>query len=128
MILDSSVLISLVLAEKGSERLEELIAAAPSNSVGAPTLVETGIVLHVRIGGVARTALERLLVDAEIDTVAFTDRHWRHALRAFARFGKGRHPAGLNFGDCLTYATAAVAGEPLLCLGDDFSQTDLELA
>ena len=50
------------------------------------------------------------------------------ALSAFARYGKGRHPAGLNLGDCLTYATAKVADEPLLCLGDDFAETDLALA
>jgi len=57
----------------------------------------------------------------------FGDEHWRLAAQAFGRYGKDRHPAGLNYGDCLTYATAKLAGEPLLSLGDDFAQTDLEL-
>jgi ribonuclease VapC len=59
--------------------------------------------------------------------LSFGDAHWRIAQSAFVRYGKGRHPAALNFGDCLTYATAYVAGEPLLCVGNDFAQTDLEL-
>ena len=57
----------------------------------------------------------------------FTDLHWQRAVDAYAHFGKGRHPAGLNFGDCMTYATAALARQPLLCRGDDFSKTDLEV-
>ena len=58
----------------------------------------------------------------------FTDAHWPIALNAYLRYGKGRHPAALNFGDCLTYATVSVAQEPLLCVGDDFPQTDLPRA
>jgi len=60
--------------------------------------------------------------------VSFGEDHWREAARAFRRFGKGRHPAALNFGDCLTYAVARLAGAPLLCVGEDFPQTDLDLA
>ena len=128
MILDTSALVALILKEDGYERLGAAAERSPRNGVGTATLVETGIVLHSRIGGVARTALERLLADAEIEQLPFTDRHWPVALRAFARYGKGRHPAALNLGDCLSYAAAAVADEPLLYLGDDFAQTDLELA
>lgn len=128
MILDTSALVALILREEGHEGLRAAAGASPRNGVGTATLVETGIVLHARIGGVARTALERLLDDAEIEPIPFTERHWPVALRAFARYGKGRHPAALNLGDCFSYATASVAGEPLLCLGDDFLQTDLELA
>ena len=62
-----------------------------------------------------------------IQTVAFDDEHAAVALDAYSRFGKGRHPAALNFGDCCTYATASIAGEQLLCVGDDFGQTDLPL-
>lgn len=58
----------------------------------------------------------------------FGEAHWREAVEAYRRFGKGRHPAGLNFGDCLTYATAKLAGEPLLFVGEDFPATDLEAA
>lgn len=128
MILDTSALVALILQEDGYEELARIASEASVRGVGTPSLVETGIVLHGRVGGVARTALERLLADAEVETIAFTERHWPVALRAFARFGKGRHPAALNLGDCFTYATASVAGEPLLCLGHDFAQTDLELA
>ncbi len=128
MILDSSALVALVLEESGYERLAHVAAVAPKRAVGSPTLVEAAIVLHSRVGAVARSALQRLLDDNEVGVVAFTDRHWPVALRAFARYGKGRHPAALNLGDCFTYATAAVAREPLLCLGEDFARTDLELA
>lgn len=128
MILDSSALVAIALREHGYERLQDAAAAADRNAVGAPTLVEAGVVLHRRVGGVARTILQRLLDDSEIDVIPFSDRHWPVAVRAYARFGKGRHPAALNLGDCFTYATASVAGEPLLCVGDDFAQTDLALA
>ena len=128
MILDSSALVALILRESGHEALRRVADDAPAIGVGTPTLVETGIVLHARIGGVARTALERLLDDAGVERISFTERHWPVALRAFARYGKGRHAAALNLGDCFTYATATLAGEPLLCVGDDFAQTDLELA
>ncbi len=60
--------------------------------------------------------------------VSFDERHWQLSLEAFERYGKGRHPARLNFGDCLSYATAKLAGQPLLCVGNDFAQTDVELA
>lgn len=127
MIVDSSVLLAVVLREQGYEALEESLGTAEFLGVGAPTLVETAIVLHARVGALSRTLLIRLLDDLGATCVAFSDRHWPVALGAFARFGRGRHPAGLNFGDCLTYAVAKVANEPLLCLGDDFAQTDLAL-
>ena len=96
--------------------------------VGAATLVETGIVLVARRGRPGRTLLARFVADAGISTVAVTDEHWGVAVDAFARYGKGRHAAALNFGDCLTYSVARVAQQPLLCVGEDFSQTDLPLA
>jgi ribonuclease VapC len=128
VILDSSALVALVLREQGYERFEEAMRTAPDVGVGAPTLVEAGVVLHGRIGALARTALIRLLDDVDATWIPFGDRHWPVALGAFGRFGRGHHRAALNFGDCLTYAVAKVANEPLLCRGDDFAQTDLELA
>ena len=107
--------------------MEEVLRAAPHIGVGAPTLVETSIVLSSRAGRGGQTALEGILSDRAIVVVPFDDQHWREAVMAFSRFGKGRHPARLNFGDCLTYATARRAGRPLLCIGDDFAQTDLDL-
>jgi ribonuclease VapC len=95
--------------------------------IGAPTVVETGIVLVARLGVTGRTLLARFLQEVGAETVPLGEQHWPVAARAYDRFGKGRHPAGLNFGDCLTYAVAAVAGEPLLCVGDVFARTDLVL-
>ncbi len=75
-----------------------------------------------------KTALSRFLQENAITTVAFGEDHAAEALDAYSRFGKGRHPAALDFGDCCAYATASLAGEPLLCIGDDFAKTDLPLA
>ena len=83
--------------------------------------------LTARFGPRGKTALARFLQENSIETVAFDEAHASVALDAYSRFGKGRHPAALNFGDCCTYAVASVAGDPLLCTGDDFTKTDLLL-
>lgn len=127
MIIDSSALVAVLLREKGSEPVLDALETADACRVGAPTIVETAMVLTGRLGDDGRTMLLSLLQEVNVDVLSFGDAHWRIAQSAFVRFGKGRHPAALNFGDCLTYATAYVAGEPLLCVGDDFAQTDLEL-
>lgn len=128
MIVDSSALVAILPAQPGFEPLVEALAAEPRAGVGAPTLAEAGIVLEARLGLSGRTLLARLLDESGLAVVPFGEEHWSVALDAFVRFGKGRHPAGLNFGDCLTYAIARLAGEPLLCLGEDFAGTDLALA
>ncbi len=127
MIIDSSALVAVLLREKGSEPVLDALETADACRVGAPTIVETAMVLTGRLGDDGRTMLLSLLQEVNVDVLSFGDAHWRIAQSAFVRFGKGRHPAALNFGNCLTYATAYVAGEPLLCAGDDFAQTDLEL-
>ena len=83
--------------------------------------------LESRLGPAGRSLLARLLTDTGLATVPFDEEHARVAIDAFLRYGRGRHAAGLNYGDCLTYATAKVAGEPLLALGGDFAATDVEL-
>jgi len=103
------------------------LARAPFIGVGAATLAETGIVLTARLGVAGRSLLARLLQEAGAETIPCTAAHWPIAVDAFTRYGKGRHPAALNFGDCLTYATCRLAARPLLCVGDDFPQTDLEV-
>lgn len=128
MILDSSSIVALALREPGFESLLQKIIDAPSTSVGAPTLAEAGIVLSARLGQDARGLLGRLLQEGSIATIPFTDAHFGVAVEAWLRFDKGRHPAALNFGDCLSYAVATLTGEPLLCVGEDFPQTDLALA
>jgi len=128
VILDASALIAIVLDEPEREILVAKINAADTIAVGAPTLVEAGIVLSARAGQDVSAVLMELLASADAIVIEFGQRHWREAVSAWGRFGKGRHPAGLNFGDCLTYATALVAGEALLAKGDDFTQTDIPLA
>ena len=128
MILDSSAVIAIVLREPGYEALVAKIGAARVAGIGAPTLAETGLVLMAKLGKESRGVLSRFLQEAGLTVVPFGEQHWRVAVQAYARFGKGRHAAGLNFGDCLAYATARMAGQPLLCVGDDFARTDLALA
>lgn len=128
MIVDSSALLAVLLREPGHEALLERLAAEPAAGVGAATLAETGIVLAARMGVSGRTLLARFVDELQLAVVPLSDEHWGVAVEAFLRYGKGRHPARLNYGDCLTYAVARLAGEPLLCVGDDFPQTDLELA
>lgn len=128
MILASSAVVAIVLREPGHEQLVEILSAESAAGVGAPTLAESGIVLAAKLGLRGRTLLARFIAESGIVVVPFEEEHWTTAVDAFERFGKGRHAAGLNFGDCLTYAIARLADEPLLCLGEDFAQTDLALA
>ncbi len=128
MILDSSALVAIALDEPERDAFIAKINQADSVGVGAPTLVEAGIVISARTGAEAGELLTRLLSVADAVVIEFGDPHWQEALSAWRRFGKSRHPANLNFGDCLAYATARLAGKPLLCKGDDFEQTDLSLA
>lgn len=128
MIVDSSALLAIVFREPGFEAVLERLEQADAAVVGAPTLAETGIVLHARLGQRSFGLLERMLDELGIEELSFGEVHWREAVDAFRRFGKSRHPAALNFGDCLTYAAASLAGEPLLFVGDDFAETDLERA
>ena len=128
MILDSSVIVAITLREPGHEELVGKLRSADALGIGAPTLTEAGIVLSARLGVEPQALLDRFLRDFGVVPVAFGELHWREALEAFRRFGKGRHPAALNFGDCLSYAAARLAGHPLLFVGDDFSRTDIEAA
>ncbi|HQE92855.1 MAG TPA: type II toxin-antitoxin system VapC family toxin [Anaerolineae bacterium] len=128
MIVDTSAIVAIFFKESGYEGLLQKLGRAHAVGIGAPTLVECGIVLSARLGRDARGMLSRFLAENDAFIIPFTDAHYSTAVTAWLKFGKGRHPAALNFGDCLTYAVAKLAGGPLLCVGDDFSQTDLELA
>jgi ribonuclease VapC len=128
MIVDASAIVAILLEEPGHEVLLSKLAAAESVAVGAPTLAETAIVLLAKIGPQGRRALAAFLSESEITVVDFSDAHWRAAADAYSRFGKGRHRAALNFGDCLTYAVAKLSSQPLLATGNDFAKTDLILA
>jgi ribonuclease VapC len=125
VIIDTSALVAIFMQEAGHERLVEAIADASAAAVAAPTLVEAGIVLSVRMRLDARSLLTRFLQDFGIMVIPFGEDHWREGLDAFNTFGKGKHPAALNLGDCFSYAVASLAEQPLLCVGDDFRRTDL---
>lgn len=127
MIVDSSVLVAIIFAETEAQRLLQAMDEAPSVSLGVPTFLETEIVIGGRLGFGARK-LHQLLSHFEANLVPFSALHGEEALRAYEKFGKGRHKAALNFGDCMTYAVARLAQEPLLCVGDDFRHSDLALA
>ena len=125
MTLDSSALIAVLFAEPGYLDLVDRILDAGDVRVGAPTLVETSLVFAGRRRKPAGGELEDLVKELAITVVPFGEVEWRVAVDAFARFGRGRHQAALNFGDCLAYASAAVAGDTLLFVGDDFRRTDI---
>jgi ribonuclease VapC len=128
VIVDSSVLVAIVLREPGFESLLERVLSASHAGIGAPTLAETGLVLSAKIGKNASRIVAALVREIGLATVPFGDEHWKAAVDAYSRYGKGRHAAALNFGDCLTYAVARLAQEPLLCVGNDFPRTDLQMA
>ena len=128
MILDSSAIVAVVLKEPGFDAILELLATEQNSAVGTATLAETAIVLSARLRYDARLLLSRFLSEASIALVPFGESHYSMAVEAWLRYGKGRHPAGLNFGDCLAYATAKLADQPLLFLGNDFQETDVQIA
>lgn len=127
VIVDSSALLSMIFAEPAGELVEELLQSSVALGIGAPTLTEVSLVLGSRLGRDPMPILGRLLQEFGMVVVPFSKEHWGEATEAFMRFGKGRHPAALNFGDCMTYAVAKLSDQALLALGDDFRQTDLEL-
>ncbi len=126
MTLDTSALIAVLFSEPGYLDVVDRILEADVVRVGAPTLVETSLVFAGRRGksGGGRE-VEDLVQELGVAIVPFGEAEWHRAADAFARYGRGRHKAALNFGDCLAYATAATAGDSLLYVGDDFRHTDL---
>jgi ribonuclease VapC len=114
--------------ETGYQRLFEKVSLAGGAVVGSPTVLETAMVLAGRRAEDPRHLLIRAFRQMNVSVVPFSEEHMNVALDAFLRFGKGRHPAGLNFGDCMAYAIASVARLPLLHLDTDFSKTDIPSA
>jgi ribonuclease VapC len=128
MTLDSSALVAILLSEHGHLDLVDRILEADEVRIGAPTLVETTLVLSRRRGLPARGEVEGLIQELGVTVVPFGEAEWRLAVDAFTKFGRSRHAAALNFGDCLAYATATSLGDTLLFVGDDFAQTDIARA
>ena len=125
MTVDSSALVAVLFAEPGYLDLVDRILEADHVRVGAPTLVETSLVVAGRRRAAAAGEVDGLVKELAITVVPFGEPEWRVAIDAFQRFGRGRHAAALNFGDCLAYASASAAGDTLLFVGDDFLRTDI---
>ena len=128
MTVDSSALVAVLFAEPGYVDLIDRMLAAEHIRIGAPTLVETSLVFVGRRHARGAAEVEELVKELAITVVPFGEAEWRAAVDAFGRFGRGRHKAALNFGDCLAYACAAVGGDSLLYVGEDFSHTDISQA
>ncbi len=128
MVIDTAAFLAILQDEPDRPAFTQAIAAAAVRRTSAATFLEASMVLEARHGADGVRLLDLLIDSAGIEVVAVDAAQAKIAREAFARFGKGRHPAGLNYGDCFTYALARQLGEPLLCTGDDFSRTDLALA
>ena len=125
MTVDSSALVAIVLGEANHLDLIDRILEAEHVRIGAPTLVEASIVLSARVGRPMQDVLAEILAELGVAIVPFGEAEWRLAHQAYLQFGRGRHPASLNFGDCLSYATARAARDTLLFVGRDFEKTDI---
>jgi ribonuclease VapC len=124
VVVDTSAITAILSKEPGADWLVHQLDVAEERLMAAPTAVELAIVLEARAPagpGLAR----RVLRDARIRVVSLDDDLAERALDGWRRFGKGRHPAAFNLGDCFTYALADSTGLPILCVGDDFRRTDL---
>ena len=127
MTIDSSALVAILFGEPGHLDLVDRILFAGAVRIGAPTLVETSMVFAARRKGAANE-VRALVQELGVTVVPFGERDWHAAADAFLRFGRGRHKAALNFGDCLAYAAAANANDSLLFVGNDFALTDITAA
>ena len=127
MVIDTSALIAIVLGEVEGDLYKVAIDSDPSRLISAATLFETSLVLEGRYGEAGGRELDLLVYRIGLQVIALTHEHVELARRGFRKFGKGRHSAGLNFGDCFAYALSKATGEPLLAKGADFPQTDLLL-
>ncbi len=128
MIIDTSAVLAILLGEPDARLYAEAIAASAQNRMGAPTLFEAKMVAEGRAGPHGRQRLVEFLAESAMEILPFTPRHADLAEVAWRQFGKRRHRANLNYGDCMAYAIAAAAGEPLLFKGDDFIHTDIDPA
>jgi ribonuclease VapC len=128
MVIETSALVAVALQEKGFEEYVFKMADADRRSLSAASYLEASIVLLNRRGPEAVLDLDRTIAGLEIEIVPVTAVQSRIGRQAHADFGKGRHPAKLNLGDCFSYALAKQRNEPLLFKGNDFSQTDIRQA
>ena len=125
LVVDTSAAVAVILGEPGSDVLAARLEEASARLMSAAIRVELGIVIEARLGPAGQDVVERFLRDATVDIVPVDADLASRAMSGWRRYGKGRHPAGLNFGDCFTYALAERTGHPVLCTGEDFAATDI---
>ncbi len=128
MVIDTSALLAIFLAEPERKPFLDQIIQAETRQISAANLLEAGIVLEAKRGEAAGREFDLFVVRAKLQIVPVDAEQVEIARFAWRKYGKGRHSAGLNFGDCFAYALAKVSGEPLLAKGGDFAQTDVQLA
>ena len=124
IVVDTSAVMAIVRAEPGADWLSRRMQASDRRLMSTGIALELGLVLESRTKTV--TALDALR-SLQIELTSFDEAQFELGLRAWRKFGRGRHPASLNFGDCFTYALAKVTGYPILCVGNDFAQADLAI-
>ena len=128
MIVDTSAVLAILLNESDYEHYKRAIAQAERCLMSVANFFESTIIFEGRVGSAGGRELDLLIEEAPIQLVAVTPEHIQAARRAWRQFGKGNHPAGLNFGDCFAYALAKKTGEPLLFKSRDFALTDIKAA
>jgi len=128
VIVDSSAILTILFREAGFEAFDTAIADVPACRISAAGFVEVSIIVESRGGDRALRQCDSFFREAGISIEPVTEEQAHIARQAYSDYGKGRHPAGLNFGDCFSYALAKSTGEPLLFKGDDFRKTDLQPA
>jgi ribonuclease VapC len=125
MVIDTSAIVAILLREPEAEEFSRRITETPARLISAVTRVESSFVIEGRFGEPGRIDLDRLLTDARMEIAEVTAQQVEIAIDAFRRYGKGRHRARLNIGDCFAYALAKATGLPLLFKGADFAVTDI---
>lgn len=128
IVVDSSALLAIYLGEPEGPDFARIIVSSDAPIIGAPNFLEASMVAEARHGEAGARELDRLATSLDLRVVAFDASHVQIARDAYRRYGKGRHPAGLNFGDCCAYALAKSVAQPLLFKGDDFPRTDIKPA
>lgn len=125
LVVDTSATIAILFGEAGADWLVATLAHAERSYMSAGTYLELGIVLESRYGSAGTGTVDRFVLDSELEVVDVTPKIAMRALEGWRRYGKGRHRAALNFGDCFAYGLASECDLPILCVGEDFSRTDL---
>ena len=124
MVIDTSAILAILQREPERRSFVDAIESADSTRMSVASFVESSIVIESRYGAEGLRDLDRFISRGGIELIPVDQDQGQLARSAFSRFGKGRHRAGLNYGDCFSYAAAISLGEPLLCKGDDFIHTD----